>query len=807
VESWLQDLRYAIRSLRSAPRFVAIVIATLALGIGANSAVFGVLNAVVLQPLPYPQPDRLVRVYQHSNNEDGFLGGMAFLDFRESSKTLDMAAVYTYRAEGLDLTDRPQPERVQVYRVSADYFRVLGIALLAGQPFERADERPNANVAVVSERLWREYLGGASTGPALSAVEGSGRMLSLNGVPTRVVGIMPRSFTDPLLPDIEIWTPLNLQPGGPNSWQNNYLTSMARLRPGATLQSAQAELQAIAARHQSNYGANSRLRSARIVPLQSDTVGTAGPMLWLLFGGVGLLLLIACVNVAGLMLARSAARESELGIRAALGSSQWRLVRQVIVESVLLSLAGGVIGLAFAQLVTRVLMVAAPESVARVASTGASAWVFIFGLLVAVIAGLAFSLAPAFQFTRPGIERVLRDSSRGASASHRQTRFRSILVVCQVALALVLLIGAGLLLRSFERLSTQNLGIAPGNIITFEVHLPGVRYAEPAARATFHAEFQRRLAALPGVRASGAVSYLPVSGRYHSWGFRRTNQGAQNAQADQRVVEGEYFRAMGIPVLRGRVFGSQDNVNPPRQVVISQATARAVFGDEDPIGQTLRIIGDTVEIIGVVGDVASSARGAIVPIIYHSHRQFAGDRNWALIQVVALDRPLPALLTDVRRELASIDPALVLYQPRMLTDIIGNGIAQDRFALMVIGAYAVVALSLAAVGIYGVLSYAVSRRRRELGIRIALGAQRGWVRGMVVRDGARLALIGVGLGLAGALLATRALGSMLFGVSATEPLVFAAASALLLLVALAASWIPARSATNVDPLHALRSDA
>jgi putative ABC transport system permease protein len=797
----IQDLTYAIRSLLSARRFAVIVIATLALGIGANSAVFGVLNAVVLQPLPYPEPDRLVRVYQHSGNEDGFLGGLSFVDYRESSRTLDMAAVYTYRAEGVDLTDRPQPERVQAYRVSADYFRVLGIALLAGQPFERADERPNANIAVVSERIWREYLGGGA--------DATGKLLSLNGVSTRVVGVMPSSFRDPLLLDIEIWTPLNLQPGGPNSWQNNYVTSIARLRPGATLDTAQAELHTIAARQQSNYGSNSRLRSARVVPLQVDTVGSAGPMLWLLFGSVGLLLVIACVNVAGLMLARSAARESELGIRAALGSSQWRLVRQLVVESLVLSVAGGVVGLLFAQIVTRLLMAAAPDSVARMASTEASAWVFAFGLVVALFAGLAFSLAPALQFTRPGIERVLRDSSRGASASRRQTRFRSTLVVCQTALALILLIGAGLLLRSFQRLASQDLGLNPEHVMSFEVQLPMARYAEPAARAKFHSEFQRRIAALPGVKANGAVSYLPVSGRYHSWGARRSNQapGTSLVSADQRAIEGAYFQALGIPVLRGRTFGPQDSVNPPRQVVISQTAARALFVDEDPIGQTLRIVGDTVEVIGVVGDVAASARGAIVPTIYHSHRQFASDRNWALIQVVSVERPLPTLLTDIRRELASLDPALVLYQPRRLTDIVGNGIAQDRFALMVIGAYAVLALSLAAVGIYGVLSYAVSRRRRELGIRIALGAQHRWVRGMVVRDGARLALMGVGLGLAGALLATRALGAMLFGVSATEPLIFGAASALLVIVALAASWIPAHTATKVDPLTALRSDA
>ncbi len=801
MESWLRDLTQAARSLWTAKRFSGIVVTTLALGLGANTAVFGVLNAVVLRPLPYPEPDRLVRLYHVTGTEDNYLPGLTLLAYRDQCQTLDVAAVYTYRADAVDLTDRPSPERVQSLNVSADYFRVLGVEALVGRVFDRMDERSDAGVAVVRERIWREYLGGTA--------DGIGRVLALDGVPTRVVAVLPDDFEDPLQPGVQIWRPVNLRPGGPNSWDNNYLSVIARLRGGVTLHQAQAEVTAIAARLQSNYGNNVLPRSARVAPLQADTLGRAGLMLWLLFGAVGVLLIIACVNVAGLMIARGAAREPELAIRAALGGSQWRLLRQLVVESLLLSLIGGAAGLLLAQGVTRLLMVAAPEAVAAAGSAATSAAVFAFGFGVAALAGLAFGIAPAVKFARPGIERVLRDSSRGASGSHHQTRLRSVLVVCQTALALVLLIGAGLLLRSFHLLTAADLGIRTPNVMTFEVHLPGGRYGDPQQRARFHVDFQRRISGIPGVAAVGAVSRLPVTGTYHSWGTRRPDlpQPLRSLQAEHRVIEGAYFRALGISILRGRTFDDTgDPAVKPRQVVVSREVVRRLFGSDEPISRQVRAAGETLQIVGVVSDVSLTPRGPVAPLIYHSHRQFADNRNWGLIQVVALDRPMPNLLADVRHELASIDPALVLYRPRMLGDVIGAGIAQERFALLVIGSYALVALTLAAVGIYGVLSYSVSRRRRELGIRVALGARRGSVCRLVVRDGLALAGGGIvrGLGVAG--LTTRALGPWLFQVSATQPAIYVVSAATLLVVALLASWLPARSATNVDPLQALRSD-
>ena len=796
----MRDVKYALRSVAASKKFAAIVVVTLALGIGANTAVFGVLNAVVLRPLPYDHPERLVRVYHSAGGDDNsYMTGLAAVAYREQSKTLDFAILYTYSVEGADLTDRPVPERVRVLPVSADYFRVLGVRPVVGQIFARADERPNQRLAVVSTRIWRKYLDGAA--------DAAGRLLQVNGTPYQVVAVLPDGFDDPLESGVDMWVPLNTQPGGPNSFDNYYLSAIGRLKPGASVEQAKAELATIASGMQTNRPAGTSLWSANVVPLQTDTIGSAGPMLWILLGAVGLLLIIACVNVASLFLARGAARETELAVRAALGCSGWRLVRQLLVESVLLSLTGGVAGLLLARIISGALLAAAPAAVTRVGSEALEQSVLAFSFGVAVLAGMAFGVAPAIQATRPDLEGMLRESGRSSSGSRRQTRARNVLVVCQVALALILLIGAGLLLRTFDRLRAVDLGVRTSNVLTFSVHLPMGRYGDAQQRARFHRDFQARLEKLPGVRAAAAISRLPVTGTYHSWGSRRADlpPEARGVQAQQRVVEGPYFKAVGIPLLRGRTFGPEDDAKAPRRVVISQELARQLFPSDDPIGKRLRVAGGEPEIIGVAGDVALGARAALRPYVYHSHSQFAGDRNWALTQVVALDtEPSPSVLAEAKRELAQIDPALVLYEPKMLDDVIGAGVAQERFALLLVASFALLALVLAAVGIYGVLSYSVSRRSREMGIRMALGAPAASVRTLIVRDGGRLAALGIVLGCAGAYAATRVLRSMLFEVSATEPLVFVSAAAVLGLVAMAASWIPARAATKADPLQAVR---
>jgi predicted permease len=799
VDGLRQDFRGAVRSLSRTPKFAAAVILTLALGLGANTAVFGVLNAVVLTPLAYPSPDRLVRLYKFSGGEDNYLPGPAVLAFRDQSTTVDFAPVYTYATQGADLTDRAEPERVTSLLVGADYFRVLGVQPLAGQPFGRADERADAGVVVIRERLWREYFDGRP--------EAIGRSVSLNGVRQRVVAVLPDSFADPLVANVEVWVPIDLQTPARNRWPNHYLSMLGRLRPGATLEQARADTARIAALIEQNYYDRSSHPSARVAPLQADTIGSAGGLLWMLVGAVALLLAIACVNVAGLVLARNAAREPELAVRAALGGSRFRLARQLVLESVLLSLAGGLVGLLSARVLTRVLLAAAPQTVAGAASRsgGGAAAVLAFGFVTALASGLAVGLAPALQQARPNLEGVLRESGRGGTGSRRQARFRHILVVSQIAVALVLLAGAGLLLRSFQRLSHVELGIRPDNVLTFTVNLPGGRYGDAERRADFHVAFQDRLNALAGIVAAGAVSRLPVTGAYHIWTNGRTDQPTIDVPADQRVVEGRFFEALGIRVLRGRTFDRSDGATP-RRVVINNRLARTLFPGEDPIGRRLRVSGGEAEIIGVVDDVANAPRTPPPAIVYHLHRQFAADRNWALTAVVASSRPAAALLPDIRRELRALDPALVLHQPRPLSEVIGGSIAEERFAMLAVGAYALVALLLAAVGLYGLLSHVVGTRQREIGIRLALGAQIRSVRALVVREAAVLAVAGVIVGLGLGLVATRALTTLLYGVSARDPLTFGLASAALLAIATTATWVPARAATRIDPMHAMRGD-
>src|SRR5712691_9941875 len=771
MDGMFLDLKHAVRSIAAGPRFAAMVIVTLALGIGANTAVFSVLNRVVLKPLPYEDPERLVRVYHSSGDDNSYLTGLAAADYRDHSRTLEVAVLYTYSVQGADLTDRAEPERVRTMPVSADYFRVLRAHPILGHTFERADERADARVAVVSERIWRTHLD--------ARTDAVGRLLSLNGIPHRVVAVLPDGFDDPLESDVAVWTPLNLQPGGPNSFDNYYLSIVARLKAGVSVEQAQAELTAPATAMQSDSAPSKSRWSARVVPLQIDTVGSARPLLWILLGAVGLLLIIACVNVASLLLARGAERESDLAVRAALGCSRARLVRQLSIESLLLSLAGGIAGLFVAPAVTRVLLAAAPTAVAHAGNGTLERAVLAFSVGIALVSGIVFGVAPAAKVARTDLEAVLRESGRTGSGSHRQTRARNGLVVCQVALALVLLVGAGLLLRSFERLRSVALGVRPSRVLTFAVNLPSGRYPDAEQRARFHRDFQARLAALPGVRAAAAISRLPVTGTYHSWGVRRADlpPESHSTQAQQRVIEGPYFDAVGIPLLRGRTFSAEDDARAPRRVVISQELARQMFPSENPVGKRVRVAGAQPEIIGVVADVALGPRSSPRPYVYHSHSQFASDRNWALTEVVAFDGDRPALLSDARRELSRIDPALVLYEPRLLEDVIGGGVAQERFALLLVASFAALALVLAAVGIYGVLSYSVSRRRREMGIRMALGAPAGAIRSMIMRDGGRLVVTGVALGLVGAFSATRFLRLLLFGVSTTEPVVFTAAAA------------------------------
>ena len=788
----IDDIRFALRALRKAPAFCLIVVATLALGLGANTAVFSVLHAAILTPLPYPAPEGLVRAYWERSGERIYFSGAAFIDARDQSRTLDLASTYTYAERSVDLSDRGRPERVAATFVSANYFDVLGVPLLAGRPFARDDERSQPRVAVVSSRIWQEYLGG--DGSAM------GRSVTMDGVGITVVGVMPAWFEDPLQPRVEVWLPENLQPGGSNTWGNHRLSAIARIRRGFTYDDAVSEMRVIAGRQASNYR-ESRPTSIELLPLQADVVGAAGPMLYVLLGAVGLLLMLACVNVASLLLARAAGRAQELTVRAALGSSRWRIIRQLLVESIVLSLAGAAVGLAFAWGVSHVLLAAAPVTVLQ-ADPSLDVGVFLYCFGIAFLAGLAFGVVPALHASRPDLEAVLREGGRSGAASKRQARVWNSLVVCQVGVALVLLVSAGLLLKSFYRLQAVRLGIDPEHVMTVQVNLPTARY-DTERRRQFHHVFQQRVASLPGVRAVGAISRLPATGEFHTWGTRIPGTTGWPVQPEQRTIEGRYFEAVGIPLLRGRTFGPEDHAAVERRVVVSETVANTLFPGADPLGRQVQVLGATVTIIGVVPDVAVDVRGGRNAAVYHSHTQFADNRNWSLTQVIATDGPSPGLVDAVRRELQALDPQLVLHQPQPLSDIIGRGQARERFSLQLIGAFAVLAVLIAAIGLYGVLAYSVTSRRREIGIRLALGAQPASVRGMFVATGVRLTVIGLVAGAAAALALTRGLQSLVYEISTTDPLVFAAAATMLALVAACAAWIPARAATRVDPLEVL----
>jgi putative ABC transport system permease protein len=525
-----------------------------------------------------------------------------------------------------------------------------------------------------------------------------------------------------------------------------------------------------------------------------------------------------------LFLARGSARATELAVQAALGSPRRRMVRQLLSESMMLATAGGFAGLLLAIWIGNTLTNIAPPAL-RLEHFALDVRVFGFALAAALIAGVLSGVAPALRFTRPGLESVLRESGRSRVAGRAEGRARNVLVVTQLSLALVLLIGAGVLMKSFDRLRNVNLNLDPSHVMTFQVYLPLSRYGGrvpgtgnnavengAADRARFHREFQARIAALPGVRAIGATSRLPVTGLYHSWGTRRMLASGERdregpaAQPNHRTIEGAYFAALGIPLVSGRLFGAEDHAEAPPRVVVGESLVRALFPDEDPLGRRISTPGESsgVEIIGVVADVPITARGVVVPIVYHSHTQFADNRNWGLTQVVSLNGQQPGFLDAARRELAAIDPSLVLYEPRPLDEIIGRDVAQERFAMMLLVAFAGLAVLLAAVGIYGVLAYAVSRRRPEIGIRMALGARGADVQGMVLRQGVSLAALGIVLGSAGALALTRWLSSLVFEVSVTDPWVFIACAGVILGIALFASGVPAFTATRVDPLETMR---
>jgi predicted permease len=798
-----QDLRFAVRRLRTSPRFTLVAVLTLALGIGGTTAVFSAVDTVLLQPLPYARPGQLVRIYQtelRNPTAKQFVTPVHFLAYRSRLASLDaLAAVLTYDAVGADVGSGDDARRIRLLPVSADYLDVLRVRPALGRGFERGEEVWGTPVVVLSHALWQR-LGGS---PAVV-----GTTVRMNGTASTVVGVMPPGFADPITPDVDAWVPVGLSEGrDASNATNHYLTLVGRLRAGQSLAGAQAELDRLGTQLAGEYPDAKDLR-ARLDPLKEDITGSSSRALTVMLGAVTLVLVLVCVNLANLLLVRGTERAREFALRTALGAARGRLVRQLLIESLALAVVGDLAGLAVARAAMAGIVRTGAGSIPRLATLTLEPRLLAFSLALASLCAVGFGLAPARRATRSRPAETLRgEGGRAATSTGRAVRTRDWLVVSQVALAFVLLVGAGLLVASVQRIRQVELGVRPDGVLTFELHLPDARY-DSTARARFYERVAAALEALPGVQAAGGVSKLPATGPYHQWTTRPLTgplAGAHDPPSpEQRVVSGDYFRTVGIPLLSGRLFDARDVPGVPYHVVVSRTLERRLFPGMSALGQRIHTGGRDHEIVGVVGDVAIDPEGGEDAYVYHAHTQYAGERNWALTQVVRTTGAPASLLPTVRRTVAALDPQLVVYDPVSLGDAVGRGEAQRTFTVRLLTTFALSALALSALGLFGVLSYGVRLREREFGIRMALGAERGAVRWMVLRRGLALVAGGTAIGLAGAAATSRLMTSLVFQVRPLEPAVLGAAAAFLVLVAALAAYLPARRATRVDPKAVLQ---
>lgn len=803
LEQVLQDCRYALRQVRRSPGFASVVVATLGLGIGSATAVFSVVQAVLLAPLPYDEPGQLVRFYQQNPirpESRDVVAGTHFKFLREHTTAFQgVAAAANYSATGLDLFADGAAKRLRILRVTSDYFRVLRSAPRLGREFNRSDEDDTKRV-VLSDATWRTHFG------ANPAIVGSS--IRLSGAQYEVVGVAQPDFEDPVVPEVAAWVAYALTRD--TYEENNSLTGIGRLQNGVTLEQARAELATLAHSMRERWPAAEQYAIVA-TPLHDEVVARARGPLQLVFGAVALVLLVACVNVANLALVRATGRVQEFAVRAALGSGQSRLARQLLVESLVLASLGGATGLALAYAGTGLLEALGRQALPRLDDVSIRAEVLLFALAATVTTAVVFGVGPIVKLAGTPPLDALRQQSRSSTGSRRLARFRSGLAAAQVALAVALLAGAGVLLASFHQLRQVDVGVRVERVLTFELNLPSARYDEKR-RASFQEELADRFQTIPGVTAAGGTSRLPATGNYHPWNIRivtgpRAGSGVDRTRfaMQQRVISGDLFGALGIPLLAGRRFDERDAADAPGRVIVSANFARMAFPDvplQAVIGQRLAA-GREFEIIGVVGDVALDAYGAPTMIVYRPHRQFADNRNWTLVQVIATERNPRELLTDVRREVESLDPELVVHEPATMAEVVNRGSSRERFALVLMAAFALVALTLAALGLYGVLAYAVRQRSAEIGIRIALGATAKQVRALVLRQAGVVVGGGIVAGLAGALLLGRWLEALAFGVAPSDPRILTASAIVLAVVALIAAWLPAQRAARLEPRKAM----
>lgn len=799
----LRDVAFAVRTLARSPAFAIVVIVTLALGIGGTTAIFSAVDATLVQPLPYQEPGQLVRLYEGYTGDPSphnFVSPTMFLAYRERLSSFDhLAAGLTYDNQGADIGAGGHPRRINVLQITAGYFAALRRPPALGREFE-SDEENAAPSVILSHHLWADRFH--------SQASALGAELVMDGRPYTVVGVMPKGYEDPLRPGADAFIPLDLTPGlDPSNIDNHYLTVIGRLRPETPIARAQAELDALGLALGRQY-ADAARATARLYSLKQDMVGPASRALELVLGAVGLVLLLVCVNVATLLLVRASARAHEFALRSALGAQRPRLVRQIMVESLVLALAGDALGLVLARAAMTGIVHLGSGSVPRLTTLSLDPRLLAFSIVITSACAVLFGLTPALRAARTDPIDALRGEDRALAGSRGHNRLRSTLVTAQVALAFILVVGAGLLLVSFHRLRALDLGVDTDHTLVFELHLPDTRY-DSTARAVFYDDIASRFAHLPGVVAAGGISKLPATGEYHEWGTRpltgpNVGQKEANVGAQQRVVSGDYFRAAGIHILEGRAFDARDAAGTPKRAVISSLAAAKLFPGVDPIGQLLQTGGFQWQVIGVVPDVASDVQGDRLPTVYHAHAQFAGDRDWALTQVVATSGPPDKLVPLIRRIIADRDPQLVMYRPMTLAQAIGAGAAQRKFTLIILSSFALVAMLLAALGLFGALAYAVKLRSREFGVRMAIGADRGAIRRLVLRQGFVVTIAGIAIGLVGSVAFARIMTSVIFHVRPLEPSVLGGAAIVILLVGAVAAYLPARRATTVDPRSILQ---
>ncbi len=807
MERLIQDLRFGARMLKQKPAFTIIAVLALSLGIAANSAIFSVVNTVLLRPLPYKEPDRLTLIWTKflPDLPQNWVSGPEIIDFRERSESFEGISVIAWTTQSL--TGEGEPEQVQAGAVSADLFPLLGVEPARGRVFTTEEDKPGGErVVVLSHGFWQRRFGGD---PNII-----NQTISLDSQGATVIGIMPPGFG--LLPpdaqsprNIEIWVPLATDlkqlPRG-----NHGFRVIGRVKPGVTIEQARAEMDTVAEQMDKEFYQDFGF-GVSVVPLHGHVVQNVRPALLILLGAVGFVLLIACANVANLLLARAAAREKEIAVRTALGASRGRIVRQLLTESLVLSLVSGAVGLILTVIGLKALVALAPENVPRLDEVSLDVRVLGFTLFVSLLTGIVFGLVPAFQASRPDLNESLKEGSRGSTGGASAKLARNALVIFEVAIALVLLTCAGLMIRSFLRIQEVEPGFRTDKMLTMRLQVPQSRIAEAPQVVTFYQQVFERVKALPGVKSAGAISHLPLSGAYQS-GTVTVEQpvasvDAASFEADRRVADPDYFEAMAIPLKKGRYFTDGDRADTQMVVIVDETFAERFWPGEDPVGRRIKLgSGDNnqpwLTIVGVVGHVkhyglnTKSREQVYFPLPQRPTR--------SMFLAIHTDGKPTDLTNSVRQAIWGVDQNQPISNITSMEELVYGSVAQPRFNTLLLGILAGVALVLAAIGVYGVINYTVTQRSHEIGIRMALGASRKDILSLVIGQGMVLVGSGVVIGLAAAFILTRLMASLLFGVATTDPVTFMGVAGALALVALVASYIPARKATRVDPMIALR---